>query len=109
MRYSNGSSASAVRKPSTSRITGGATSSIACSRWWWVATTASASNRSRTDRAISSRPVLSTNFLGPLRLVARAPAEVGPALDLLLQPQDPVQQRLGPRRAARDIDVHGHE
>jgi hypothetical protein len=49
----------------------------------------------------------------PLRGVEHAAGlpggDAGPAAplvgDLLLEPDDPLQQRLGPRRAARDVDV----
>src|ERR671932_591752 len=74
-----------------------------------VGTTASSPIFSRTSAAISSSPVASGNFLGALRAVARSPAHVGLALDLVLQLDDPVHQRLRPRRAARDVDVDGHE
>src|ERR671929_186373 len=70
---------------------------------------ASAPTASRTSAAISSRPVASGNFLGALRVVARPPAEARIALDLLLELDDPVHQRLRPRRAARHVDVDRHE
>src|SRR3954449_13045195 len=75
----------------------------------WVPTTASSPSLSRTPCAISSRPVASGNFFRALSPVASPPAEVGPLLDLLLQLVDPVHQRLGPRRAARHVNVHGQE
>src|SRR4051794_91685 len=74
-----------------------------------VSTTASSPKRSRTSAAISSRPVASGNFLGALCVVARPPAHRRVALDLVLQLDDPVHQRLGPGRAAGDVDVHGYE
>src|SRR4051812_12120284 len=74
-----------------------------------VSTTASSPKRSRTSAAISSRPVASGNFLGALRVVALPPAHGRVALDLVLQLDDPVHQRLGPGRAARDVDVHRYE
>src|SRR3954452_5887566 len=75
----------------------------------WVPTTVSSPSLSRTPCAISSRPVASGNFLGALRPVASPPAEVRPLLDLLLQLVDAVHERLGPRRAARDVDIYGEK
>src|SRR2546423_6289853 len=74
-----------------------------------VPATASSPRRSRTPAAISSRPVASGNFLGSVGLVALAPAQVRLSLDLVLELDDPVHQRLGPRRAARHIDVDRQE
>src|SRR3954470_263493 len=84
-------------------------SSVACSCAKRVPTTASSPTFSRTSAAISSRPVASGNFLGALRAVALAPAEAGVALDLVLELDDPVHQRLRPRRAAGHVDVDGDE
>src|SRR3954454_5498475 len=75
----------------------------------WVPTTASSPSFPRTSCAISSSPVASGNFLGGLRAVASPPAEVGALPDLLLQLVDAVHERLGTRRAAGDVDVHGQE
>src|SRR3954447_13154628 len=43
-------------------------------------------------------------LLGALGAVALAPAGRRVVLDQLAQLEDPVHQRLGPRRAARDVD-----
>src|SRR3954470_16231201 len=108
MSRSHGSSP-VSRGSSTGWIWAGATSRVAIRREKSVPTTASAPSLSRTPCAISSRPVASGNFLGALRPVARPPAEVGPVLDLLLQLVDPVDERLGARRTAGHVDVHGQE
>src|SRR3954471_5784390 len=85
------------------------------------------SSWSRSSPASSSSPVASgtggvpgrehvggvrvgvDELLGAAPAVARAPALVGAALDGALELEDAVHERLGPRRAARDVDVHGHE
>src|SRR3954469_1949387 len=99
----------------------------ALSRKWAVSRTDSGS-RSRSSWAISSRPVASgtrtrpaqraRDVVGVGRLgadleqggiellraaaaVAAAPALVGPVHDHRAQLEDPVDERLGPRRAAR--------
>src|SRR3954447_15575963 len=103
--------------------------SAAFSRKNSVSATLSAS-WSRSSRARSSRPVASgtrvvsdphhvdrarvvgrvgDDLLGADRVVARAPPEGGVLLDLRAQLEDAVDQRLGPRRAARDVDVDRHE
>src|SRR3954447_3907754 len=46
---------------------------------------------------------------GALGAVALAPAHARVAVDHRAQLEDPVHQRLGPRRAARDVDVDGQE
>ena len=48
-------------------------------------------------------------LLGALGLVALAPAQVGVALDLALELEDAVDQRLGPGRAAGHVDVDRQE
>src|SRR3954453_11297095 len=48
-------------------------------------------------------------LLGAGGVVALAPAEVGLAADEPLQLVEPVEQRLGARRAARHVDVDRHE
>ena len=48
-------------------------------------------------------------LLGSVGVVAGAPARVGVAHDLALELVEPVHQRLGARRAARDVDVDRHE
>src|SRR5688572_19565323 len=80
-----------------------------------VSATASSPTLSRTRWAINSRPVASGNvdpvrsLFGSLRAVALAPAHGGVAHDLVLQLHDPVDERLGARRAARHVDIHGEE
>ena len=58
----------------------------------------------RSARRARPRPLL-----GADRVVAPAPALVGVALDHPLELVEAVNQRLGPRRAARDVDVDRHE
>src|SRR3954468_4922111 len=48
-------------------------------------------------------------LLGAVPAVAGAPALVGPALDGALELEHAVHERLGPRGAAGDVDVHRHE
>src|SRR4051794_11166333 len=85
---------------------------------------------SRSSRARSSRPVASgtrgvsgghhvdrgrvcrgilDELLGADGVVALAPAEGRVLEDLRAQLEDPVDERLGPRRATRDVDVDRHE
>src|ERR687884_2191173 len=109
MSRSYGSPASSRRYAITSRTRPGPISSVAASRKKSVPVTASSPRLSRTSVARSSRPVASGNFLGALGAVAGAPAHVGLALDLVLELDDRVHQRLRPRRAAGDVDVDRHE
>src|SRR3954454_5692148 len=116
----------ARRNSSTSPMRAGSTMSAPLSRKYSVSRTASACS-SRRSWASSSSPVASgtrrapglrhvdrradrvDDLLGALGVVALAPAEVGLLLDHLAQLEDPVHQRLGARRAARDVDVDRHE
>src|SRR4051794_11421853 len=85
----------------------GEISSAALSRKKTVSTTSSP-----RSWAISSRPVASgipNDFLGAARLVAVAPAHRRVVLDHLAQLEDPVRERLGPRRAAGHVHVDWHE
>src|SRR6478609_1962714 len=108
------------RNSSTSPMRPGSTTMVALSRKWTVSRTASAC-ASRRSCASSSSPVASgtrrapglrdvhrgrhggDDLLGPLGLVALAPAELGVLLDHLAQLEDPVHERLRPRRAAGDV------
>src|SRR5947209_19171035 len=60
-------------------------------------------------RAPARRPVLLQDLLGAFGLVALAPAAAGLAVDHVAQPQDPVGQGLGTRRAAGDVHGDGQE
>src|SRR5215217_7321549 len=87
----------------------GAISTVACPRKNKVPVTASSPSSPRTRCEISSRPVASGTLLGPLRLVALPPAQAGVAHDLVLELQDPVDQRLRARRTPRHVHVDGEE
>src|SRR4051794_38447097 len=122
------------RCSSVSRTSAGATSSIDFSRKYVVPTTASSPCASRSSPASSSSPVASGTrslaaarnvdrvarggvdvelglgeLLGAAAAVAATPAELGPVHDHRADAQDAVDERLGPRRAARDVEVDREE
>src|SRR5689334_10907305 len=70
---------------------------------------ASGTDRLHPERVLPGAAVLAEHLLGPLAAVAGPPAQVGLALDRLLEAEDAVGQRLGPRRAAGHVDVDRHE
>src|ERR1044072_5499213 len=117
-------------RSSVSTIAAGVTSSVPLSRKYSVASTdpasASVSSWARSSRPVASgtggvpRPedvdrrflcgiVRRDDLLGAARAVALAPAEVRVVLDHLAQLEDPVHEGLGPRWAARHVDVDRHE
>src|SRR3954447_18078648 len=122
---------------STSRIDSGWTSRAPLPRKWTLSVTASPSSwRSSSTpvasgtggsppRGIRPRDLMETGglrhqisrlclfdrdeLLGAERVVLLAPARVAAGNDLLAQLEDAVHQRLGPRRAAGDVDGDRHE
>src|SRR5215218_7279749 len=60
----------------------------------------------RTAPALGHR---ADHLLGPLGAVALPPSELGVAQDHRSQPQDTMDQRLRPRGATGNVNVHRHE
>src|SRR2546425_1560097 len=87
MRTSNASAASSRQWASTASRAPGATTGVWSAGWWCVSTMAPP-NRRWSSARIATRSI-------PLGLSG----------DLVLQLHEPVDHRLGTRRAARDVDV----
>src|SRR5215213_2809999 len=120
----------ARNRSSVSTIRAGLTSRVPLSRKYNVPRTdpasASVSSWARSSRPVASgtggvpRPedvhggllggiVRREDLLRATGAVALAPAHVGVVLDHLAQLEDPVHERLGPRRTAGNVNVDRHE
>src|SRR4051812_46456709 len=70
---------------------------------------AASGKEGRRAEGVLGERLVADDLLGAAAAVAGAPREVRLVLDRLLQAQHAVDQCLGARGAAGDVDVHGHE